>query len=153
MTAPYYNKTSRSIELILLILTILLTLLPFFGLVVLILEALCVAIPAGEWATALPLIGGTLPGIFGFISLIIRFNNIVARKTSKIAAAGILIGLVTFLLILSPGLSGIFNSKDFLLPAFMLFPVVTVGFSLRNIYRELQYKKRSRNMDPTAFPQ
>lgn len=119
---------------------ILLTLLSFPGLLVLIPESSRIAIPDGNRTSALPVTGETLPGTLGF-SFIIRLNDVSACTTSKVAGAGILIGFVAFLLILSPGLPGIFRYTDLLQIAVILFPVVAFVFRPKNSYSELQYKR------------
>ncbi len=141
MTTSRNNKTAKITEIILLSITLLLTLIPALLLLVMLLEVFQAEIPDRQWERALQMIGFSVPGLFGFVSLIIRINNILSNKTSKVAALGLLTGTLLFVLSFSPEFPQLFRRHDFTLLAAIFFPVLATAFSLRNIYRELQQKK------------
>lgn len=129
------NNSSKA-EVILLIISIVVTALPAF-LCLLLLGDLFNFELKNAWECILS-ITISAAGVLGFFSLILRTFGVFKRSASKIVTAGLVIGLCAYLWFIYSILRSMDSRhiamKDVVAIIIYLVPVIAVSLSLRNIF-------------------
>lgn len=138
----------KIIEMVLMLASIVITVLPLFFCIAILSDTLRFDLPEHIWR-AIWIIAAAIVVILSFFAQLFRVINILRNTVSRIVTIGLLMGLGAYLFVMIPVLPDLMHIKVQLLLVYTI-PLIAILFSLRNSY--LQRKQGKQSQDERTAP-